>query len=163
MTLERESDQAGVAELVEPLGVVADFGLVAVEDFEDLVFVGLGVSVDLFAGEGLAGLVFAGGVADEGGGVADEEDDGVAELLEVLELAHEHGVAEVQVGGGGVEAGLDAEGDAGLARLFEARGEGGGVERGGGRDDLGCALGDEVELVGDGEECGVGLGRHGSS
>ena len=120
------------------------------------------MSVDLFAGEGLAGDVFAGGVADEGGGVADEEDDGVAELLEVAELAHEHGVAEVEVGGGGVEAGFDAEGDAGLAGLFEAGGEGFGRGGCGGGNDLGCALGDEVELVGDGREGDVGFGRHGS-
>ena len=38
-----ELDHVVVAELVEPLGVVADFGLVAVEDLEDLLFVGLGV------------------------------------------------------------------------------------------------------------------------
>ena len=44
----------------------------------------------------------------------------MAELLEVLQLAHEHGVAEVEVGGGGVEAGFDAQGDAGFARLFES-------------------------------------------
>ena len=157
-----ETNHARVTELVEPLGVIADFCFVAVEDLEDLVFVGLGVEIDLFAGEGLAGLVLAGGVADEGGGVSDEEDDGVAELLEVLELAHEHGVAEVEVGGGGVEAGFDAEGDAGLATFFEASGQGVGSGGGGGRDDLGGALGDEVELVGDGGERSWGLGRHGS-
>ena len=108
--LGHELDEVVVGELVEPLGVEADFGFFAVEDFEDLVLVGFGVGGDFFAGEGLAGDVFAGGVADEGGAVADEEDDGVAELLEVAELAHEDGVAEVEVGGGGVEAGLDAEG-----------------------------------------------------
>jgi len=33
------------------------------------------------------GDVATGGIADERGGVADEEDDGVAELLEVAQLA----------------------------------------------------------------------------
>ena len=33
----------------------------------------------------------------------------MAELLKVAQLADEHGVAEVQVGRGGVEAGLDAQ------------------------------------------------------
>jgi hypothetical protein len=92
-----------------------------VEDFEDLGLVGFGVGVDLFAGEGLAGDVAAGGVADERGEVADEEDDLVAELLEVAQLAHEHGVAEVKIGGGGVESGFDAEGAAGFERVFERR------------------------------------------
>ena len=149
------------AELVEPLGVVADLGLFGVEDLEDLLLVGFGVGVDLFAGERLAGDVLAGGVADERGGVADEEDDGVAELLEVAQLADEHRVAEVEVGRGGVEAGLDAQRDAGVAGLFEARGEGVGRGGCGGRDDFGGALGDEVELVGDGGEGVRGFGGHG--
>ena len=51
-----ELDHARVAELVEPLGVVADLGFLGVENFEDLLFVGLGVGVDFFAGERLAGL-----------------------------------------------------------------------------------------------------------
>ena len=72
------------------------------------------------AGERRAGGVAARGIADEAGAVADEEDDGVAHVLEVLELADEHGVAQVQVGRGGIEAGLDAQRLAGLQRLFEA-------------------------------------------
>ena len=116
-----EADHALEAELVEPLGVEADLGLVAVEDAEDLVGVGFRVFVDLLAGQRLAGDVAAGGIADERGEVADEEDDLVAEILEVLELAHEHGVAEVQVGRGGIESGLDAERHAGLARFFQPR------------------------------------------
>ncbi len=141
-----EIDHAGIAELVEPLRVVADLGLVAVEDAEDLVLVGGGVLHDLFAGEGLAGLRLAGGVADERGGVADEEDDGVAELLEVAQLAHEDGVAEVQVGRGGVEAGLDAEGLAGGQRLLDALGE---IVK---RDDFRSTFGDEVELLCEGRK-----------
>jgi len=47
----------------------------------------------------------------------------VAELLEVAELAHEHRVAQVEIGRGGVEAGFDAEGAAGLAAFFEALAE----------------------------------------
>ena len=92
--------------------------------------------------------LLAGGVADEGGGVADEEDDGVAELLEVAQLAHEDRVAEVEVGGGGVEAGLDAEGNAGPKWSFGEAGPEGVLAAGSvAGDDLGGALGDEVELV----------------
>jgi hypothetical protein len=44
----------------------------------------------------------------------------MAELLKMAQLAHEHGVAQVQVGRGGVKAGLDAQGASGFASLFEA-------------------------------------------
>ncbi len=44
----------------------------------------------------------------------------MAEVLKVLQLAHEDGVAEVQIGGGGVESGFDAQRHAGLPRLFQA-------------------------------------------
>ncbi len=54
------------------------------------------------------------------GGVADEKDDGVAELLKVAQLAHEHGVAQVQVGRGRIESGLHAQGAAGFAAVFKA-------------------------------------------
>ena len=55
------------------------------------------------------------------GEVADHEDDAVAEILEVLHLADQHGVAEVQIGRRGVEADLDhqppAERELGFQRL----------------------------------------------
>ena len=44
----------------------------------------------------------------------------MAELLKVAQLAHQHGVAEVQVGRGGVEAGLYAQRAAGFAAVFKA-------------------------------------------
>ena len=69
----------------EPLAVVADLQVLRVgqEDLADLRDVGLGVGVDLFAGEQRAGLVAAGRVADAGGVVADDEDGLVAPLLEL--------------------------------------------------------------------------------
>ena len=79
-----QADHPLEAQLVQPLGVVADLGLFGVENLENLLLVGFGVRVDLFAGQRLAGDVAAGGVADERGEVADEEDDGVAEILKVL-------------------------------------------------------------------------------
>ncbi len=88
-----EADDAFETERAQPLGVEADFCLVAVEDAEDLVGVGLRVLVDLLAGQRLARYGTAGRVADERGEVAHEEDDLMAEVLEVLELAHQHGVA----------------------------------------------------------------------
>ena len=139
--LGHELDHVVVAELVEPLGVIADLGFFGVEDLEDLLLVRFGVGGDLLGGEGLAGDVASGGVADEGGGIADEEDDGVAEELEVAELADKDGVAEVEVGRGGVEAGFNAE------RVAGREGPGEALFEGFEGDDLGGALGDEVELI----------------
>ena len=78
------------------------------------------------------------------GHVADQEDDGVAEILKVLHLAQQDGVAQVQVGRGGVEAGLDAQRPVGLggedqplAQIFLA-------------NDLGHALAEVSKLFVDG-------------
>ena len=46
--------------------------------------------------------------------VADDEYRGVPEILKMLHLAKQDGVAEVQVGRSGIEAGLDAQRTAGL-------------------------------------------------
>src|SRR5208337_5534240 len=115
-----EADEAIKVEPVEPFGVVAHLGLLLVENLEDLGLVGFGVGVELLARERRSGVVAARGLADKAGAVADEEDDGVAQILEVLELADEHGVAQMQVWRGGIESGLDAEGLAALEGLFEA-------------------------------------------
>ena len=79
-----EADDGFGGELGEPLAVVADFGFGGVEDFEDLREIGFGIGVYLFASERRAGFGNAGGVADHGGEVADEEDGGVAHVLEVF-------------------------------------------------------------------------------
>jgi len=60
------------------------------------------------------------------------------------QLAHEHGVAEVKIGGGGVESGFDAERAAGFERVFETLAEV--VDA----DDFGGAFLEQVELLGDG-------------
>ena len=86
------------------------------------------------------------GIADEAGEVADEEDDGVAHVLKVLELAHEHGVAEVEVGGGGIESGFHAHGLAGGERFLDALAQ---VAL---ANDFGRALAQVVQLLVDGWE-----------
>jgi hypothetical protein len=92
---------------------------VLVEDLPDLPLVGGGVGDDLVFGERRAGGVLAGGVADAGGEVADEEDDLVAELLELPQLVDDDGVAEVEVGRGRIAAELDDERAVFGAALFE--------------------------------------------
>ena len=43
----------------------------------------------------------------------------MAHVLKVFQLAHEHGVAQVQIGRGGIETGLHAHGLARRARLLQ--------------------------------------------
>ena len=50
-----------------------------------------------------------GGIADQPGHVADQKDDLMPEILKMLHLAQQNRVAQVQVGRGGIEAGLDAK------------------------------------------------------
>jgi hypothetical protein len=52
------------------------------------------------------------------GEVTDQEHDVVAEILEVPQLVDQHGMPEMQVRCGRIEAGLDAQGPAGL-QLFD--------------------------------------------
>ena len=107
--------------LVEPFGVVVNLDFVRrqVENFAGLIEVGFGVGLDLLGGEDGAGFLFAGGIADGGGGVADDEDRLVAEVLELPHFAKDDGVAEVEVRGGGVHAELDAELAAGFFGVDE--------------------------------------------
>ena len=59
------------------------------------------------------------GIANHAGEIADQEDDGVAEVLKMFELAQEHGVAEMKIGRGGIEAGFDPQRFAGGERLLQ--------------------------------------------
>ncbi len=102
--------------------------------------------MDLLAGQRLARHGAAAWVADERGEIAHQEDDLVAQILEVLELAHEHRMAQMEVGRRRVKAGLHAQGAAGLARFFQT------LAQIGDADDLRCALLQVVQLFVDGRE-----------
>jgi hypothetical protein len=115
-----QAHQFFVAHGLQPLAVEADLGLLGIEDFEDLRAVGLGVAVDILARHGRAGDIAARGIADQRGHIADQKDHGVAQVLEMFHLAQQDGVAQVQVGRGGVEAGFHAQRAAGLRRLHQA-------------------------------------------
>ena len=80
-----------------------------IDDLGDLCEVGLGVLLDLLGGQSLSARVAAAGVADRGRGGADDEHRGVAEFLELPQLAQRNRVAEVDVEAGGVDAVLDAQ------------------------------------------------------
>ena len=74
------------------------------QDLADLGDVGFGVGVDLFAGEHGAGLVSAGGIADAGGVIADDQHGLVAPVLELADDVQRHGMAERHIRRGGVHA-----------------------------------------------------------
>jgi hypothetical protein len=102
----RQPDHPFRAERAEPLGIEADFGLLLVENLVDLALVSLGIGLHFLARQRRTGGLLARRIADQTGEIADEEDDAVPELLEVLHLPDDDGVTEVDVGSGGIEADL---------------------------------------------------------
>jgi hypothetical protein len=70
-------------------------------------------------GEGASRL--AGGIADAGREVADHQHGQVPQILEAAHLLQHHGVPQVDVGRGRIEARLDAQRLARLGRALELR------------------------------------------
>ena len=97
---------------VEPLAVAAHLGALGVEHGERLALERLGVAVDLRRVELRAGGRAAARVAHARGVVADDQHHGVAEVLELAQLAQHDRVAEVDVRRGGVDPELDPQGAA---------------------------------------------------
>src|SRR5262249_47039318 len=114
-----EVDHVIKTQPAQPLAVEPDLRFPGIEDFEDLRFVRFRIAIDLLARERGTRDVAAGGIADQAGHIADQEDHGVAEILKVLHLAKQHRVAQVQVGRGGVESGFDTQRTADLEALDE--------------------------------------------
>ena len=107
--------------LVEPFAVVADFGFVFVENFENLVQIGFRVRIHFLAGKRRTRFRAPRGIADHRGKIADEKYCGVAHVLKMLKLSQDNRVAKVNVRRGRIDAEIDAEGNASLERFFEAR------------------------------------------
>ena len=105
-----EAKEIEAGELGEPFSVATDFGFLGIEDFKDLVGVGFGVLLDGFGIEGWAGFGAPGGIADAGGIIADDDDGEMASVLELADFGEDESVAEVEVGGGGIETEFDTEG-----------------------------------------------------
>ena len=99
-------------DLVEPFAIEAHFRLERIENFVDLRHVGLGIAHDFFGAEWRTGGGASRRIADHAGEITDQENDGMAEILKMFQLAQKDGVAEMQVGCGGIEASLDAQGGA---------------------------------------------------
>src|SRR5438876_5291501 len=102
-----QPDQIFELERAEPCRVELDADPLHVEDPAELSAVRLGVRADLLPRERLARLRTARGIADHPGEIADHDDDLVPEILEIAELAQDHGMAQMQIGRGGIETELD--------------------------------------------------------
>src|SRR5712692_6855080 len=103
----------------EPFAVVANFSFFAVEDFEDLSEVGLGIRINLLSGQRWAGFGLSRWVTNHRRKVANQENRGVAEVLKMLELSNDDRVAEMNVGRSRVHAEIHAQGFSGLLRFVE--------------------------------------------
>ena len=117
--LGREANEVIRSDFANHSAVEASFVLCRIENFVDLRHVSFGVAHDFFAGERRARSGAPGRVADHASEVADQKNDGVAEVLKMFELAKKHGVAEMKVGRSGIESRLYAQRLAGGARFFE--------------------------------------------
>ena len=97
-----ELNHAACAQSVAPFAVVADFGAGGVKHFAGLLVVGLRVDFDLLGRKRWACAVAPAGVANQGGEVANQKDDGVPQVLQLAHFVEYNGVADVDVGRGGV-------------------------------------------------------------
>jgi len=102
-------DHAARPEGVAPLRVIADFGAGRIQYQAGLGVVGLRIGLDLLARERRAGGIAPARVPDHGREIADQEDDGMAELLQLAHLVQHHRMAEVDVGCRRIQAQLDAQ------------------------------------------------------
>ena len=102
-------DETRGVHAAEPARIEIDARLVAIQDLEDLLLVGLRVRLDLVARERRPRRVATGRIADHSGEIADQERDFVTEGLELPHLVDEHRVAEMQIGRGRIEPRLDAQ------------------------------------------------------
>ena len=119
----RQAEDVEEAEAAEPVAVGAHLRLVDVDDLAHLLQVIAGVALDLFLRQPGARLVTAAGIADERGVIADNQDRLMAEFLEKLELPQGHGMSEMHVDAGRIDAVLHAQrlagGDAALQLLAQ--------------------------------------------
>ena len=118
--LEPVFDEVGKGQRGEPIGVVSDGGFLAVEYFEGLFSVGLGIGCNLFGRHTWAQLILVGWIAYQSSEGTYQKSDVVAEVLKLTQFAHGDGMAEVQIGCGGIVAAIDAQGAAFLFALVEA-------------------------------------------
>ncbi len=118
-----ELNHLDAGELAEPVGVVHHFCFLGIENVERLIEIGFRVGVHLPAGQRRARFGLAGRIADHRGESADQKYRGMAQILEMLQLAHHHGVSEMKIWRSGINAKFYSQRLAGLHRLLELRAE----------------------------------------
>ena len=90
-----------------------------IENPEDLRLVRFGVRGDFLGRQRRPGLRSTGRIANQRRERADDVDHGVTEVLKVLHLPNEHGVAEMEVGRGRIESDFHDQRFAARFRPFE--------------------------------------------
>ena len=103
-------DEPGRLHLPEPARIEIDPGLLAIEDLEVLILVGLGICFDLSASQRRSRGIAPGWITDHPGEVANEERDLMTKRLELAHLVDEHRMTEVKIRSGRIEASLDPQG-----------------------------------------------------
>ncbi len=121
--LRRQSNHSLKTKLVQPFGVEPHLCLLTVQNFEHLLCIGFGIPIDLFARQRLARDGAPAGVADQAGEVSNEENDRVAEVLKMFQLADQHRMTQVKVRRGRVKSCFDAQRLAGGAGVLQASAE----------------------------------------
>jgi hypothetical protein len=115
--------QAGRSELFEPCRVEDDARTIRVEDPKNLLLVGLGVVLDLFARKRLTRGALTGGIPDHPGEIAYQEEDLMSEVLQLTKLVEENRMPEMKIRGRWIESRLDpqraTEGQFPAKRIFE--------------------------------------------
>ena len=106
----RYLDQARSAHIAEPARIEIHARALRIKDAKDLLFIGARIALHLFGRESRPGRVATARIANQAGEITYEKDDLMSELLECAHLVDEHGVAEVQIRRGRIEAGFDAQG-----------------------------------------------------
>jgi hypothetical protein len=114
-----ETDHLLEAHRRKPLRIEPDFRFGRVENFEHLFFIGLGVGLDLFLGQGFSRLRTARGIADHAGKIADDKHHRVSAVLKFAQLVQPDHMPQMDVGRGGIGAVFDAERAAFLPADFQ--------------------------------------------
>ncbi len=89
----RQLDHAAGAERIAPFGVVADLGFCGIEHQACLRVVGFGVLVNLFRSKRRASGVAPTGIPDHGSEIANKENDGVTNVLQLAQFIENDCVA----------------------------------------------------------------------
>src|ERR1700691_3075139 len=98
-------DQARSAHAAEPARIKIHARALRIKDAKDLLFIGARIALHLLGRQSRPGHGAAARIANQAGEIADQEYDLMPELLECAHLVDEHGMAEVQIRRGRIEAG----------------------------------------------------------